>query len=108
MKRQFPWISEMLLDACEDVSAFHHFPTNHGQKILSTNSLEHLNVEIRRITTVVGTIPNADVPRLIAAVCVETHDEWSVSERRYIFRESKDQPKSGALLLAQVALAKVK
>ena len=39
MKRQFGVVNEMLLDAAEDLTAFRHFPTNHWQKIWSTNSL---------------------------------------------------------------------
>ena len=109
MKRQFPLVTEMLEDASEDITAFRHFPTNHWQKIWSTNSLERLNAEIKRRTNVVGIFPNdAAALRLITAVCVEQHDEWSVSERRYLSQESMDQLKSGALTPAKVALAKVK
>ena len=109
MKRQFPLVTEMLEDASEDITAFRHFPTNHWQKIWSTNSLERLNAEIKRRTNVVGIFPNdAAALRLITAVCVEQHDEWSVSERRYLSQESMDQLKSDALPPAKVALAKVK
>jgi len=109
MKRQFPLVTEMLLDAGEDITAFRHFPSSHWQKIWSTNSLERLNAEIKRRTNVVGIFPNdAAALRLITAVCVETHDEWSVSERRYLSQESMDQLKSDALPSAPVALEKVK
>ena len=109
MKRQFGVVNEMLLDAAEDLTAFRHFPTNHWQKIWSTNSLERLNAEIKRRTNVVGIFPNdAAALRLITAVVVEQHDEWSVSERRYLSQESMDQLKSDALPSAPVALAKVK
>jgi transposase-like protein len=109
MKRQFPLVTEMLEDAAEDITAFRHFPPSHWQKIWSTNSLERLNAEIKRRTNVVGIFPNdAAALRLITAVCVEQHDEWSVSERRYLSQESMDQLKSDALAPAKVALAKVK
>lgn len=109
MRRQFPLVTEMLEDANEDITAFRHFPSNHWQKIWSTNSLERLNAEIKRRTNVVGIFPNdAAALRLITAVCVETHDEWSVSERRYLSQESMDQLKSAALPSVPVALAKVK
>ena len=97
-KRQFPLVTKMLDDAAEDITAFRHFPTNHWQKIWSTNSLERLNAEIKRRTNVVGIFPNhAATLRLITAVVVEQHDEWSVSERRYFSQESMDQLKSDAL-----------
>ena len=109
MKRQFSVVTEMLLDAAEDITGFRHFPTNHWQKIWSTNSLERLNAEIKRRTNVVGIFPNdAAALRLITAVVVEQHDEWSVSERRYLSQESMDQLKTDALPSAPVALAKVK
>ena len=109
MKRQFPLVTEMLEDASEEITAFRHFPSNHWQKIWSTNSLERLNAEIKRRTNVVEIFPNdAAALRLITAVCVEQHDEWSVSERRYLSQESMDQLKSDALPPAKVALAKVK
>ena len=109
MKRQFSVVNEMLLDADEDLTAFRHFPANHWQKIWSTNSLERLNAEIKRRTNVVGIFPNdAAALRLITAVCVEQHDEWSVSERRYLSQESMDQLTVDALPSAPVALAKVK
>jgi putative transposase len=58
---------------------------------------------------VVDIFPNdAAALRLITAVCVEAHDEWSVSERRYLSQESMDQLKSDALPSAPGALAKVK
>ena len=91
LHQQFPQVKEMLLDAGEDVTAFRHFPQSHWVKIWSTNSLERLNAEIKRRTNVVGIFPNdAAALRLITAVCVEAHDEWTVSERRYMSLESME------------------
>lgn len=109
MRRQFPVVTEMLEDAAEDITAFRHFPVNHWQKIWSTNSLERLNAEIKRRTNVVGIFPNdAAALRLITAVCVEAHDEWSVSERRYLSQESMDLLKVEPAPSAPRAIAKVK
>jgi putative transposase len=109
MHQQFCAVEEMLLDAAEDVTAFRHFPVAHWQKIWSSNSLERLNAEIKRRTNVVGIFPN-DVAalRLVTAVCVETHDEWSVSERRYLSQESMDLLLTPTLLKATKAIARVK
>jgi putative transposase len=109
LNRQFPLVIEMLKDANEEITTFRRFPTNHWQKIWSMNSLERLNAEIKRRTNVVGILPNdAAALRLITTVYVETHDEWSVAERRYLSQASVDQLKSETLPTAKVALANVK
>ena len=83
--RQFPKVEAMLREASEDITAFAGFPVSHWKKIWSTNPLERLNKEIKRRTDVAGVFPNpATLLRLAGAVLVEAHDEWQVSERRYL------------------------
>jgi putative transposase len=89
LRSQLPDVAMMLVDAAEDLLAFTHFPLAHWRKVWSTNPLERLNGEIKRRTNVVGIFPHdAAALRLITAVVIETHDEWAVSERRYLSEES--------------------
>ena len=87
--KQFPIVEVMLQEAADDVLAFTSFPVGHWKKIWSTNPLERVNKEIKRRTDVVGVFPNPEaLLRLAGAVLVETHDEWAVTDRRYLSENS--------------------
>ena len=65
------------------------FPVGHWKKIWSTNPLERVNKEIKGRTDVVGVFPNPEaLLRSAGAVLVETHDEWAVTDRRYLSESS--------------------
>jgi transposase-like protein len=83
--RQLPNVQSMLEDARDDLLAFATFPLEHWRKIWSTNPLERLNREVKRRTDVVGVFPNPEaLLRLAGSVLIEAHDEWAVSDRRYL------------------------
>ncbi|MBV6700466.1 IS256 family transposase, partial [Kitasatospora aureofaciens] len=90
--KQFPKVSQMLLEAKDDLTAFAAFPERHWKKIQSTNPLERINREIKRRTDVVQVFPNDDaLLRLVTAVLFEMHDEWIAFPRRYLPEGSMDQ-----------------
>ncbi len=86
---QFPDVAAGLRATREDLLAFAAFPLEHWRKLWSTNPLERLHREIKRRCDVVGVFPNdAAIDRLVTAVVVEQHDEWQVSDRRYLSETS--------------------
>ncbi|MEV8099829.1 IS256 family transposase [Kitasatospora sp. NPDC085879] len=90
--KQFPKVSQMLLEAKDDLTAFAAFPERHWKKIQSTNPLERINREIKRRTDVVQVFPNDDaLLRLVTAVLFEMHDEWIAFPRRYLPEGSMDR-----------------
>jgi putative transposase len=89
LETQFPAVAELLRDAKADITAFADFPEAHWRKVWSTNPLERLNKEIKRRTDVVGIFPDdASLLRLASCILIEHHDEWQVSERRYLSEAS--------------------
>jgi putative transposase len=85
LEREFPAVADMLRHAREDITAFADFPESHWRKIWSTNPLERLNREVKRRTDVVGIFPDdTALLRLATCVLIEAHDEWQVSDRRYL------------------------
>ena len=75
---------EGLEEGFEDSVQFYAFEELDGRKISSTNTLERLNREIRRRSSVVGIFPSTDsYIRLITSYLLEYSDDWQ-TERCYM------------------------
>ena len=96
LEDKFPKAADVLTGAEPDVCAYADFPRAHWRKIASTNPLERINKEIKRRSNVVGIFPDdASIIRLVGAVLIEQHEDWVVTDRRYLSEESMaqiDQP----------------
>ena len=81
---QFPKAVECLEEGFEDSVQFYAFEELDSRKISSTNTLERLNREIRRRSSVVGIFPSTDsYIRLITSYLFEYSDDWQ-NERCYM------------------------
>jgi putative transposase len=67
-------------------------PAAHQRRLRTSNSLERVNRELDRRTTVVSIFPNeAACLRLVSAILIEQHEEWQ-SDRIYLSCESLGTP----------------
>ncbi len=70
------------------------FPAAHQRRLRTSNSLERVNRELDRRTTVVSIFPNeASCLRLVSAVLIELDEAWQ-DERIYLAFDSVGQPSS--------------
>jgi transposase-like protein len=68
----------------EDALAVLALPEPYRKLLRTTNGLERLNAEIRRRERVIRIFPNsASAERLLGALLMEQHEEWSTGRRYF-------------------------
>jgi transposase-like protein len=83
-KKKAPDFVTWLEDNIDEGLTCLSFPMEHWRRLRSTNLLERLNQEIKRRTRVARIFPNEmSCFRLIAAILMETHEEW-INGRKYM------------------------
>jgi transposase-like protein len=88
LEGRWPKAAKVLADAEDDLLAYMAFPPEHWTRLSSSNPLERLNREVKRLTDIVGVFPDQEaVIRLVGSVLQELEDEWQV-ERRYFSQDS--------------------
>ena len=83
-ENRYPKAVECLEQGFEDSIGFYAFEELDSRKISSTNTLERLNREIRRRSSVVGIFPSTDsYIRLITSYLLEYSEDWQ-TDRSYM------------------------
>ncbi len=97
-------------------------PDPYRRRLRTTNSVERLNEEVRRRERVIRIFPNrASVIRLLGALLLEQHEQWTTGHRyfdmapywqwrrdqeRRVQTRSPDQARSGEIRRDQAKLAR--
>ncbi len=75
---------ETLDRGLEDAIAVLALPGYYRRKLRTTNSVERLNEEIRRRERVIRIFPNrASAVRMVGALLIEQHEEWSEGRKYF-------------------------
>jgi transposase-like protein len=68
------------------------FPPAHQRRLRTSNSIERVNMELKRRTRVAGIFPNeASLLRLVSALLIEISDQWEIG-KIYLNMQPNPQP----------------
>ena len=84
MAAQYPQISEMMIQAQNEVLAAQQFPLAWQNQLHSANSIERLNRENKRRTDAAGVFPDVDsILRLVVTLLRQQNRQWQ-HEKHYL------------------------
>lgn len=74
-----------------DLLNYQAFPEAHWKRIITTNMLERVNLEIKRRVRSIGAFPNGDFAmRLIGSILIDINEEW-ICGKRYLMMPPVDE-----------------
>ena len=83
-RKTAPRLSEWLEDNIDQALTYFSFPRKLWKRLRTSNVVERFNRELRRRTRVFSIFPNEESAiRLIAALLIETHEDW-INSPRYL------------------------
>jgi len=100
LKKKAPKVARLLEESGEEILGVYALPETHRKRIRTTNMLERQNQELKRRTRVVRVFPHEQsLLRLIAALLMETNQEWMGR----IYLRMEEQPGVAAESIAAAA-----
>jgi putative transposase len=82
---RYPAVATMLEQGLEDCLTVLGFPAEHRRKLAGTNLMERVMRTIKKRTAVVGVFcTRAACDRLVGAMLLEVHEDWSLDRDRYL------------------------
>jgi transposase-like protein len=101
--------SEFIEDHIEECLAVLSFPSAHQKRLRTNNTIERLNQEIKRKTTVLRIFPNeGSALRLIGSLCIETSEEWLCGKRYLNMKLLEDQEEKEKVMLEEKTITRAK
>jgi transposase-like protein len=100
LKKKAPKVARLLEESGEEILGVYALPETHRKRMRTTNMLERQNQELKRRTRVVRVFPHEQsLLRLIAALLMETNQEWMGR----IYLRMEEQPGVAAESIAAAA-----
>lgn len=97
LEKKAPKVARLLEDHGEEILGVYALPEGHRKRMRTTNMLERQNQELKRRTRVVRVFPHEQsLLRLIAALLMETNQEWMGR----VYLRMEEEPAAGALAAA--------
>lgn len=91
-REQMPRLADWMEENVPEALTVFSLPEHHRRRLRTTNMLERLSKEIKRRTRVATLFPNEEsVLRLVAAILMETNDDW-LGQSRYLNMSPEEDP----------------